>query len=66
MKVLIHSEFQNLIQKYKNRLEEVTSTVAMLQQYVTNLKQENLDLQEKTRKDRQDLEKYCKENEQYG
>ena len=38
----------------------------MLQQHVTNLKLENLNLQEKTRKDRQDLEKYCKENEQYG
>ena len=33
---------------------------------MTNLKQENSNLQEKTRKDRQDLEKYCKENEQYG
>ena len=33
---------------------------------MTNLKQENLNLQEKARKDRQDLEKYCEENEQYG
>ena len=39
------------MQKYKNHLEEVSSTVAMLQQYVTNFKQENLNLQEKTRKD---------------
>ena len=62
---LIHSEFQNIIQKYKNQLEEVTSTLAMLQQYVINLKQENLNLQAKTRKDRQDLKKYCEENEQY-
>ena len=37
----------------------------MLQQYVINLKQENLNLQAKTRKDRQDLKKYCEENEQY-
>ena len=41
MKVLIQSEFQNITQKYKNQLEEVISTVAMLQQHVTNLKQEN-------------------------
>ena len=66
MKVLIQSEFQNIIQKYKNQLEEVSSTVAMLQQHVTNLKHEKSNLQEKTRKDRQDLEKYCEENEQYG
>ena len=62
---LIHSEFQNIIQKYKNQLEEVTSTLAMLQQYLINLKQENLNLQAKTRKDWQDLKKYCEENEQY-
>ena len=33
---------------------------------MTSLKQENLNLQGKTRKDTQDLEKYCEENEQYG
>ena len=38
----------------------------MLQQYVTNFKQEKLNLQEKTRKDWQDLEKYCEENGEYG
>ena len=38
----------------------------MLQQNVTNLEQENSNLLEKTRKGRHDLEKYCKENEQYG
>ena len=38
----------------------------MLQQHVTNLKLENLNLQEEIRKHQQDLEKYCKENEQYG
>ena len=38
MKVLIQSEFQNTTQKYKNQLEEVSSTVTMLQQHVTNLK----------------------------
>ena len=54
------------MQKYKNHLEEVSSTAAMLQQYVTNFKQENLNLQEKTRKDWQDLEKYCEENGEYG
>ena len=37
MKVLIESEFQSTIQKYKNQSEEVSSTVAMLQQHVTNL-----------------------------
>ena len=37
----------------------------MLQQHVINLKPENSNLQEKTRKERQDLEKYCEENEQY-
>ena len=66
MKVFIQSEFENIIQKYKNQLKEVSSTVAMLQQHVTNVKQENLNLQEQTRKDRQDLEKYCEENEQYS
>ena len=55
MKVLIQSEFQNITQKYENQLEEVTSTVAMLQQHVTNFKQKRSNLQEKTRKDRQDL-----------
>ena len=64
IKVLIQSEFQNTIQKYQNQLEQVSSTVAKLQQHVTNLKQENL--QERTRIDRQDLEKYCEENEQYS
>ena len=66
MKVLIQSEFQNTIQKYQNQLEQVSSTVAMLQQHVTNLKQENSNVQERTRIDRQDLEKYCEENEQYS
>ena len=66
MKVLIQPEFQNTIQKYKSQLEEVSSTVAMLQQHVANLKQENSNLQERTRIDRQDLEKYCEENEQYS
>ena len=66
MKVLIQSEFQNTIQKYQNQLEQVSSTVAMLQQHVTNLKQENSNFQERTRIDRQDLEKYCEENEQYS
>ena len=66
MKVLIQPEFQNTIQKYKSQLEEVSSTVAMLQQHVANLKQENSNLQERTRIDRQDLEKRCKENEQYS
>ena len=41
MKVLIQSEFQNTIQKYKSQLNEASSTVAMLQQHMTNLKQEN-------------------------
>ena len=40
-KVLIQSEFQNTIQKYKSQLNEASSTVAMLQQHMTNLKQEN-------------------------
>ena len=66
MKVLIQPEFQNTIQKYKSQLEEVSSTVAMLQQHVANLKQENSNLQERTRIDRQDLEKYCEENKQYS
>ena len=44
MKALIQSEFQNTIQKYKNQLEEMSSTVAMLQQHVTKLKQENSNL----------------------
>ena len=66
VKVLIQWEFQNIIHEYKNQIEEVSSTVAMLQQQVTNLKQENSNLQEKTRKDRQDLEKCCEENDQYG
>ena len=30
MEVLIQSEFQNITQKYKNQLEEVSSTVAIL------------------------------------
>ena len=38
----------------------------MLHQHVTNLKQESWNLQEKTGKDRQDLEKYCEETEQDG
>ena len=33
----------------------------MLQQHMTNLKQENLNLQEKTKNDQQDLEKSCEE-----
>ena len=57
MKVLIQSEFKNTIQNCKNQLEEASSTVAMLQQHVTNLKQENSKLQQKTRKDREDLQK---------
>ena len=38
----------------------------MLQQHVTIFKLENSNLREKTRKDRQDLEKYGEKNEQYG
>ena len=38
MELLIQSEFQNIIQEHKNQLEEVSSTVAMLQQHVTSLK----------------------------
>ena len=34
-------------------------------QHETNLMQENLNLQEKPRKDQQDLEKYSEKNEQY-
>ena len=63
--LLIQSEFQNIMQEHKNQLQEVSSTVAVLQQHVTSLKQKNLNVQEKPRKDRQDLEKYCKENEQH-
>ena len=66
MEFLIQSEFRNTTQKYKNQLGEVSSTLAMFQQHVTNLKQENSNLQERTRIDRQDLEKYCEENEQYS
>ena len=44
----------------------MSSTVAKLQQHVTNLKQENSNLQERTKIDRQDLEKYCEENEQHS
>ena len=66
MKVLTQSEFQNTIQKYQKQLEHVSSTTAMLQQHATNLKQENSNVQERTRIDRQDLEKYCEENEQYS
>ena len=68
MEVLIQSEFQNITQKYKNQLEEVSSTVAILKQRVTNLKSENSNLQEKNqeRSIQKDLEKYCKVNEQYG
>ena len=63
--LLIQSEFQNFMQEHKNQLQEVSSTVAVLQQHVTSLKQKNLNVQEKSRKDRQDLEKYWKENEQH-
>ena len=62
MKVLIQSEFENVIQKCKNQFEEASSTLGILQQHLTNLKLENSNLQEKTMKDRQDLEN----NEQYG
>ena len=41
MKVLIQLQFQNIIQEYKNQSEEVSSTVAMRQQHMANLKQEN-------------------------
>ena len=54
------------MQKYKYQLGEVSSTVEIFQQHASNLKQGNLNLQEKTRKDRQDLEKYCEENELHG
>ena len=46
IKVLMQSEFPNIIQEYKCQSEEASSTVAMLQQCVTNLKQENLNLLE--------------------
>ena len=36
MKVLIQSEFQNIIQEYKSQLEKVSLTVAMLQPLVIN------------------------------
>ena len=62
MKVLIQSEFENVMQKCKNQFEEASSTLGILQQHLTNLKLENSNLQEKTMKDRQDLEN----NEQYG
>ena len=63
MKVLIQSGSQNIIQEHKNYLQAVGSIVATLQQHVTNLKQENLNLKEKTREDLQDLEKHCEGNE---
>ena len=44
----------------------MSSIVSMLQQHVTNLKQENSNLQKIIKIDRQDLEKYCEENEQYS
>ena len=47
------------------KLEEISLAVAMLQQHVINVKLENLNLQEKARKDFQDLEKYYEENGQY-
>ena len=57
MKVLIQSEFQNTIQNYKSQLEEVSSTdkpeTGKLEPLRKNLH-------------RQDLEKYCEENEQYS
>ena len=62
-KLLIQSEFENITQEYTNQSEEVSLTKAMLQQHVTNLKQNNFNLLEKARKDQQDLEKYYKENE---
>ena len=62
-KLLIQSEFENITQEYMNQSEEVSLTKAMLQQHVTNLKQNNFNLLEKARKDQQDLEKYYKENE---
>ena len=51
---------------YKNQLEEVSSTVAMVLEHLTYMKQENLNLQGKSSKDQQDLEKNCQENEQHG
>ena len=50
---------------YKNQLEEVSSTVAMVLEHLTYMKQENLNLQGKSSKDQQDLEKNCQENEEY-
>ena len=38
MKVLIQSEFWNIIWEYKNQLEEFVLTVAVLHQHVTDLK----------------------------
>ena len=49
MKVLIQSEL-HFIQEYKNHFEKFTPTVAMLQQYMTILMQENSNPQEETRK----------------
>ena len=45
--LLIQSEFQNFMQEHKNQFQEVSSTVAVLQQHVTSLKQKNLNVQEK-------------------
>ena len=63
MNVLIHSQFQNIMQEYKNQLEEINLTVVMLQQDVTDLIQENSNLKENlgiiVR-----IYKYYKENEQ--
>ena len=56
---------ENIIQNYKNQFEEVSATVALLQQHVTNLKNKNSHLQEKTRKDRHDLDRYCEENKHF-
>ena len=39
MKVLIQSEFQNIIQEYKSQLEKVSLTVAMLQPLVKKKKE---------------------------
>ena len=35
IKVLMQSEFPNIIQEYKSQSKEVSSTMAMLQQYET-------------------------------
>ena len=48
------------------KLEAISLAVVMLQQQVINVKQGNLNLQEKARKDFQDLEKYYEENGQYA